>query len=546
LTVGNDIAGVGALTKNGAGTLDLFGANTYTGSTTVNEGRLNVRGSIAGSVLVNQNGSLSGNGAVGATDVFGRIAPGNSIGTLTVNGNFVQNAGSTYEVEVNAAGQSDRIQVNGSATINGGTILVVPAAGNYTGGTRYVIVHATNGVTGRYSALIVTPGITSREFKDVYIGNEVLLAVLFNRDELLSNTQTFNQRSVANTLADPNIPSSLISLFNSLRVLTVGELGMALDELTGAINGTALSYARVAAMQTNLLLNDQLHSTLFRCGDNEIAPGYSSWLQTRGALGQIHGDGNVSSYQVGSGGFLTGIDRWLSDSSRIGLYGGYNFWQLHQKGYGDRAAVNAFDVGLDGSQTFENFYALGNVGYGYNNYHVKRQINYFGFQGYPETTYGGNLFNLGGEVGGAWNGNGFAVKPLAALQYQYISNNRFVETGGGATNLVGDSQNAMALWGSVGSRFSYCLDYYGLYFQARAQARYLHDFLGDDRSSNMRFEAGGAPFQIQGARTGQNYCWSSLGFSLGAGAIRVNFDYSILASTRQVTHIGNAGFDLQW
>ena len=37
-----------------------------------------------------------------ARTVSGTLAPGNSIGTLTVNGNFVQAAGSTYQVEANA------------------------------------------------------------------------------------------------------------------------------------------------------------------------------------------------------------------------------------------------------------------------------------------------------------------------------------------------------------------------------------------------------------------------------------------------------------
>ena len=55
------------------------------------------------------------------------LAPGNSIGTLTVNGNFAQNGG-TYQVEVNAAGQSDRVNVSGIATINGGTVQLLAAA----------------------------------------------------------------------------------------------------------------------------------------------------------------------------------------------------------------------------------------------------------------------------------------------------------------------------------------------------------------------------------------------------------------------------------
>lgn len=77
-----------ALTKEGAGTLELQGANTYTGATNVNAGRLIVSGSLSGSsaVTVGPAGTLGGSGTVGAVTVNsgGTIAPGNnSPGTLT-------------------------------------------------------------------------------------------------------------------------------------------------------------------------------------------------------------------------------------------------------------------------------------------------------------------------------------------------------------------------------------------------------------------------------------------------------------------------------
>ena len=60
----NDIAGHGGLTKLGIGTLVLTGANTYSGPTLVNEGRLAVNGSLASAVTVNNTGILGGNGRV--------------------------------------------------------------------------------------------------------------------------------------------------------------------------------------------------------------------------------------------------------------------------------------------------------------------------------------------------------------------------------------------------------------------------------------------------------------------------------------------------
>ena len=105
-----------ALTLQGGGALNLTGTNTYTGGTTVlagtlvgerQPGRATSRSATAG--------TLGGNGTIAGSVVnAGTLAPGNSIGLLTVNGSYAQAAGSTYQVEANAAGQADRINVGGN------------------------------------------------------------------------------------------------------------------------------------------------------------------------------------------------------------------------------------------------------------------------------------------------------------------------------------------------------------------------------------------------------------------------------------------------
>jgi hypothetical protein len=81
-----------------------------------------------------------------------RHCPGNSIGTLNINGSFTQNGG-TYVVEANAQGQSDRINVGGIATLNGVAVQVLAAPGNYATRTTYTILNATGGVSGTYSGV---------------------------------------------------------------------------------------------------------------------------------------------------------------------------------------------------------------------------------------------------------------------------------------------------------------------------------------------------------------------------------------------------------
>src|SRR3546814_8780152 len=87
-------------------------------------------------VTVNSGGTLGGNGSVGSTTVAGggTLAPGNSIGRLTVNGDLAFAAGSTYEVEVNAAGEADRLDATGAVTIDStASVAVLADDGEYAG-----------------------------------------------------------------------------------------------------------------------------------------------------------------------------------------------------------------------------------------------------------------------------------------------------------------------------------------------------------------------------------------------------------------------------
>jgi fibronectin-binding autotransporter adhesin len=141
VTLAAGLSGSGGLAKQGSGILNLAGTSTYSGPTSVAAGTLAVNGSITSNVTVGAAGTLGGNGTITGNVVnAGTLAPGNSIGTLNVSGSYIQAAGSFYQVEANAAGQADRINVGGAASIQGGTVQVLAAAGSYANSTTYTIL----------------------------------------------------------------------------------------------------------------------------------------------------------------------------------------------------------------------------------------------------------------------------------------------------------------------------------------------------------------------------------------------------------------------
>jgi fibronectin-binding autotransporter adhesin len=113
--------------KVGTGRLTLTGASTYTGTTTVSNGILQIDGSLGTNTVAIDGGTLSGIGTIGGTvtvNAGGNLAPGASIGTLTINGDL--NLGGTLTVEVNTTNAQTADLVTGVITNTfGGTLAIV-------------------------------------------------------------------------------------------------------------------------------------------------------------------------------------------------------------------------------------------------------------------------------------------------------------------------------------------------------------------------------------------------------------------------------------
>ncbi|MHB1158609.1 MAG: PEP-CTERM sorting domain-containing protein [Phycisphaerales bacterium] len=159
----------------GGGKIVLTNTNTYTNTTTVTENStLAVNGSLTNSsVVVDAGSTLQGIGSVAnAVTVAGSLAPGNSIGTLSVGSAVITGS---LDIELEPAGVSDLLSVAGDLNISAATLNLTNLGGAFDGSTY--IIASYGSLTG--AAFAAVTGLTNGYTVDYnYLGgNQIALLV---------------------------------------------------------------------------------------------------------------------------------------------------------------------------------------------------------------------------------------------------------------------------------------------------------------------------------------------------------------------------------
>jgi autotransporter-associated beta strand protein len=271
-----DISGTGGLTKVGAGAFTLAGTNTYMGPTNINDGILDVTGTLASDVLVNSGGTLIGNGTIAGLGVGngGTVAPGNgnSIATLNVLGNVAFAPGSVYQVNVNMAGQSDLIAASGHATLSGGSVLV---SGAPAPSVIYTILTAQTGVSGMFSS-VAAPGFAFLTPELSYTPTSVLLELQQTRS-FASFATTPNQSHVAAALASLPTGSALYQAV--LTQTSAAGVQQAFNALSGEVHASTQAVMLDDSRYFRQAMLGRLHQASFDGATGPLSALYSGGPQ---------------------------------------------------------------------------------------------------------------------------------------------------------------------------------------------------------------------------------------------------------------------------
>ncbi|QHF53600.1 autotransporter outer membrane beta-barrel domain-containing protein [Pseudomonas sp. S49] len=170
----------------------------------VNSGTaLNNLGSIKGDVYVARGGSFAGKGAVGGLEVDGLLTVNGALGSPRVKGNLRLSPTAELAYEVTPDG-SQTIKVDGTARLEGATLNVVAAPGDYPPSKQYKIIEAGN-VEGEFGKVL--NNLAFMTATPQYNKKSVGLAYARNGEPLASVATTGNGRSVADSIVEPQAPA---------------------------------------------------------------------------------------------------------------------------------------------------------------------------------------------------------------------------------------------------------------------------------------------------------------------------------------------------
>ena len=100
----------------------LAGSNSYTGPTTISQGKLTVDGWLTNSAVTVNGGTLGGTGHLGSVTVNagGTLAPGDPQGVLHLSGNLVLASGAFMDYDLDGVSTDDDLSMpSGTLTFSG-------------------------------------------------------------------------------------------------------------------------------------------------------------------------------------------------------------------------------------------------------------------------------------------------------------------------------------------------------------------------------------------------------------------------------------------
>jgi autotransporter-associated beta strand protein len=503
-TLGALFDGNGNFIRNGVGTLSLpHKYEGFTGQTSITGGNLSVDGVLGGHVDVSHGGVLSGTGEILGNIVVngGTVAPGNSIGTLTLDGSYEQKDGGNFLVQVDHAGASSRLTVGGSAKLGEGSILTVQPTDGVLLGKKYQFMHASAGIENAFSTVHFPSPIVSTDVS--YHGNDALLELNLN---LLSFAKTSNQKEIAKQIQTRQ--RDIDPLVQALISLPGDQVLHTLNALSGTPYTTLLLTSEWASQRFLAELFNPIRRIFARESDcYEACP--EVWIE--GGGGRVHANGNhhIPEFSTNHGEISLGAQMPFGPCWTFGLAGSYEYDDVKFH-FGGNNQRNDYMGALYAVFRPAGWYAYSDLILGYSDEEVKRHVHASKFQGSVKSNP--NVFKTTFYVEGGYDFDlasilysltdleipGILAQPFVGLETGYYSFNRFAEKGDDLIRLSHKQKSITNVYGDFGFHATTVLPLLDCYWTIGLDALAHCRLTNDNHNCHQRFESFGSPYTVKG------------------------------------------------
>lgn len=414
---------------------------TISGTATLNGGALVNDGVVLGSVDVFDGGLLSGSGVVGGLTVNGGgvFAPGPGIQTVTVNGDVTFRSQSTYQVEVDPTGLSDRLDVSGALDIEGGTLEILAGSGTYAPTTGYTILTAGS-ITGTFDD--VTSNFAFLLPTLSYDPTSVGLTLDRNDTHFADVAETANGQATANAVEalGPSNP-----LYLNVVSLDAETAGNAFSQLSGEAHASFKSvllwdsrFPRQAVIDRQSPAQAQMRPS----GDVAL------WTSGYAATNRLSGDGNAAGVEGRTAGLVFGADAAISDTWRLGGVLGYSHLSMQPE-----ARADAYHAGLYISGEIGVLDLMAGAIYSHNEISTRRNVAFGSLSESLTADYDSATRQVFADLSWTLPVADIKLQPFANIAYVNLDTDAFNETGGTAAVSAADGTDAVTV-STVGVRWS--------------------------------------------------------------------------------------------
>lgn len=557
------ISGAGSLQKIGSGTLALYGANTYLGTTTINAGTL----------------------ALGADNAISVVS------TVTLaSGAVLDLGGHTQNLASLTSAGTLRLQLQ-----TGVTNLAVAGTADI-GGSSLHVSYAPQIITEGQTFTPITAALLNGVFSNIYSPAAVNFTPSYYSDSLVLTASlvpfanigvTANQRAVGAALeplrASP--AGDMATVLSALYTLETEPLRGALDQISPAslssIRGLALASAELRSSAFRARAEDLASGTVRRSftsynGEKkrmpdiefeDAAPRRGAGNPTRPAANDTplaffaaangvsakelpeKAGGEKAGYELAGGGVYAGADYALTSHLTLGLLTGFNrqkadiYYPSDAEVSADAAHYGAYASASAGDLVLRLY-----AGRTRDTYKTKRDIT---FEGVSRTAKGaprGTEENLeaGLEYRFPAETPAGGVVPYLTLNSDKLRTGAFTETGAGDLNLTVRPASTRSLRSTAGIRYFEAIENYDSVIKMSLAGAWEKEYEDRGLALTSSLAAGGDAFTISPGAAARNAVTTSARVSLEQGSFSYYLGYSGEFRKRYYAHLASLGFSFRF